>query len=53
MQISFTAQEAKELPATSVGFDVLNLSLLSAGVASSGGLGYGPGTSVGGQRPTK
>ena len=30
----------------------INLSLLSAGVASSGGLGYGIGPSVGGQRPT-
>lgn len=30
----------------------INLSLLSAGVASAGGLGYGIGPSVGGQRPT-
>jgi hypothetical protein len=30
----------------------INLSLLSAGVASSGGVGYGTGPSVGGQRPT-
>lgn len=30
----------------------INLSLLSAGVASSGGVGYGSGPSVGGQRPT-
>src|SRR5205085_2401991 len=30
----------------------INLSLLSAGVASSGGIGYGIGPSVGGQRPT-
>jgi hypothetical protein len=30
----------------------INLSLLSAGVASSGGVGYGIGPSVGGQRPT-
>lgn len=30
----------------------INLSLLSAGVASSGGVGYGQGPSVGGQRPT-
>ena len=33
------------------GSGVLNLSLLSAGVASSGGLGVGTGPSVGGQRP--
>ena len=52
VQSSFTAQQAKELPASSVGSGVLNLSLLSAGVASSGGLGYGTGPSVGGQRPT-
>ena len=52
VQSSFTAQQAKDLPASSVGSGVLNLSLLSAGVASSGGLGYGTGPSVGGQRPT-
>jgi hypothetical protein len=34
------------------GYGALNLSLLSAGVASSGGIGYGAGPSVGGQRPT-
>jgi len=34
------------------GYGALNLSLLSAGVASSGGVGYGAGPSVGGQRPT-
>jgi hypothetical protein len=33
------------------GSGVLNLSLLSAGVASSGGVGVGSGPSVGGQRP--
>jgi len=52
VQSSFTAQQAKDLPASSVRSGVLNLSLLSAGVASSGGLGYGTGPSVGGQRPT-
>src|SRR6185437_10074932 len=31
---------------------VLNLSLLAAGVTQSGGMGYGTGPSVGGQRPT-
>lgn len=33
------------------GLGVLNLSLLSSGVASSGGVGAGTGPSVGGQRP--
>src|SRR5207248_7326888 len=32
-------------------FGALNLSLLSAGVASNGGVGQGVGPSVGGQRP--
>ena len=31
---------------------MINLALLSAGVTTSGGLGYGTGPSVGGQRPT-
>ncbi len=52
VQSAFTALQAKDLPSTSTGFGVINLSLLSAGVASSGGLGYGAGPSVGGQRPT-
>src|SRR5262249_52915042 len=51
VQTSYTALQAKDLPSTSTGYGVLNLSLLSAGVASSGGLGYGAGPSVGGQRP--
>src|SRR5579862_4677946 len=37
---------------SSSGSGVLNFSLLSAGVASSGGVGYGTGPSIGGQRPT-
>jgi Carboxypeptidase regulatory-like domain len=36
---------------TSTGSGVLNLSLLDAGVASSGGIGAGSGPAVGGQRP--
>ena len=52
IQSSFTAQQSKDLPASSVGSGVLNLSLLSSGVGSSGGVGYGTGPSVGGQRPT-
>ena len=49
--------EAKDLGDSAIGTTggngsgVLNLSLLSAGVASSGGLGAGTGPSVGGQRP--
>ncbi len=52
VQSSFTVQQVKDLPGTALTSGVLNLSLLSAGVASSGGLGYGAGPSVGGQRPT-
>jgi len=52
VQTSFNAQQAKDLPATSLAAGILNLSLLSAGVASSGAVGYGTGPSVGGQRPT-
>ena len=53
-QISSTFDErlAQDLPTASFGASgVLNLSLLSAGVASSGGIGAGSGPSVGGQRP--
>ena len=52
VQSSFSAQQAKELPASSIGSGVLNLALLSAGAGSSGAVGYGTGPSVGGQRPT-
>jgi len=48
---SFDSREARDLPAGSIGFGVLNLSLLNAGVASNGGLQTGSGPSVGGQRP--
>ncbi len=51
---TFNAKQAAELPSTSLGgggSGVLNLSLLDAGVASTGGLGAGSGPSVGGQRP--
>src|SRR5437016_12286394 len=41
-----------DLPRTSLGpSGILNLSLLSSGVASSGGIGAGSGPSIGGQRP--
>jgi hypothetical protein len=42
---------AQDLPSTSIGQGVINLSLLSAGVATGGGVGVGEGPSVGGQRP--
>ena len=48
---TFTSKEATDLPLTSTGSGVLNLSLLNAGVASSGGIGAGAGPSISGQRP--
>ena len=52
VQNSYTTQQAQDIPSASIGQGVLNLSLLQAGVASSGGVGYGSGPSIGGQRPT-
>jgi Carboxypeptidase regulatory-like domain/TonB dependent receptor len=51
IQSTFTAKQAADLPNASIGSGVLNLSLLSAGVTSAGGLGAASGPSVGGQRP--
>lgn len=52
---TFSNEELGNLPTASIGgagqSGVLNVSLLSPGVASSGGLGIGVGPSVGGQRP--
>jgi len=48
---TFESRLSTELPAATTGSGVLNLSLLSSGVASSGGVGAGSGPSVGGQRP--
>ena len=48
---TFTSKEISDSASTSTGSGVLNLSLLDAGVASSGGVGAGSGPSVGGQRP--
>jgi len=48
---TFEARLSSDLPAATTGSGVLNLSLLSSGVASSGGVGAGSGPSVGGQRP--
>ena len=49
--ISFEAKELQDLPTSSIGLGVLNLSLLSPGVGTSGGIGAGTGPSIGGQRP--
>jgi carboxypeptidase family protein len=51
VQSTFETKEIADLPTASTGSGVLNLSLLSAGVATSGGVGVGSGPSVGGQRP--
>jgi hypothetical protein len=50
VEASFSSEQLTELPAATN--NVLNLSLMTAGVASSGGMGQGTGPSVGGQRPT-
>jgi Carboxypeptidase regulatory-like domain len=52
-QISTTFDQRlnADLPVSSVTGGVLNLSLLSAGVATGGGIGAGSGPAVGGQRP--
>jgi hypothetical protein len=50
VQTSFSSQQLTQLPASTN--NVLNLSLMTAGVSSSGGMGQGTGPSVGGQRPT-
>jgi Carboxypeptidase regulatory-like domain len=54
LQTTFDAKEIGDnaIAATGGNFSgVLNLSLLSAGVATSGGVGVGTGPSIGGQRP--
>src|SRR5262249_10532514 len=52
VQTTFQTRQLADLGAASTGSGVINLSLLSAGVTSSGGAGQGTGPSVGGQRPT-
>ncbi len=52
IQTTYQAKQLADLPAASTGTGVLNLSLLSPGVTTTGGTGYGVGPSVGGQRPT-
>jgi hypothetical protein len=56
IQSNYTAEQSRYLPMTGIGaagtnLGVLNLSLLSAGVSSGGGIGVGTGPAVGGQRP--
>lgn len=51
LQTTFETKQMSDLPVTSVGGGIYNLSLLSAGVSSSGTVGVGYGPSVGGQRP--
>lgn len=56
IQSTYTTTQIMDLPMASAGqpgvnFGALNLSLLSAGVTSNGGVGVGIGPSVGGQRP--
>jgi hypothetical protein len=55
VQTTYGVRQISDLPSASGGqlnSGVINLSLLNAGVTSSGGAGYGTGPSVGGQRPT-
>jgi hypothetical protein len=51
IQNTFESKQVEDLPVTAGGSGVLNLSLYSAGVASSGSVGAGTGPSVAGQRP--
>ena len=48
---TFDQKLSADLAVTSITGGVLNLSLLSAGVATGGGIGAGMGPAVGGQRP--
>ena len=53
VQTTYDRRQATMLPLTGIStLGVINMSLLSAGVSSGGGVGYGTGPSVGGQRPT-
>jgi hypothetical protein len=48
---TYQARQAIDLPLNSLPLGPINMSLLGAGVSSSGGLGLGEGPSIGGQRP--
>jgi hypothetical protein len=51
LQSTYEPLQVATVPTASIGLGVINLSLLQAGVGSSGGLGAGTGPAVGGQRP--
>jgi hypothetical protein len=51
IQSTYETRQTQDVPTAAIGSGVLNLSLLQAGVGSTGGLGAGSGPSVGGQRP--
>jgi hypothetical protein len=51
LQNTFESKVISDSPLASVGSGVINLSLMDAGVASSGGIGLGTGPSISGQRP--
>lgn len=51
LQSTFESKQIADLPSTAGGSGVLNLSLLNAGVATSGAVGAGTGPTVAGQRP--
>jgi hypothetical protein len=48
---TFQQRQVADLPTTATGSGVINLSLLGAGVSTSGAVGVGTGPSIGGQRP--
>ena len=48
---TFAQRQMADLPTTATGSGVINLSLLSSGVSTSGAVGVGSGPSIGGQRP--
>jgi outer membrane receptor protein involved in Fe transport len=52
VQTTFESRQSEQLSIAAGVSGVINLALLNGGVASSGGVGYGNGPSVGGQRPT-
>ena len=51
LQSTYESKVIADSPLASVGSGVINLSLMDAGVASSGGVGLGTGPSISGQRP--
>jgi Carboxypeptidase regulatory-like domain len=51
LQTSFDTKQVQELPQGASGSGIYNLSLLGAGVSSSGGIGQGFGPAIAGNRP--